>query len=61
VVPPRDPERLAAALEPLLADPGLRRRMGAVGRERVTELFSSEVTAAEVSALYAELGRRAAR
>jgi glycosyltransferase involved in cell wall biosynthesis len=56
VVPPQDPERLARALEPLLVDAGLRRRMGSAGRERVTDLFSSEVTAAAVSALYVELG-----
>jgi glycosyltransferase involved in cell wall biosynthesis len=55
VVPVRDPEKLAAALEPLLTDPDLRRRMGAAGRERVTQRFSSAVTAAAVSALYAEL------
>lgn len=55
VVPVHDPEKLAAALEPLLTDPELRRRMGVAGRERVTQLFSSAVTAAAVSALYAEL------
>jgi glycosyltransferase involved in cell wall biosynthesis len=58
VVPPRDPEALADALERLLTDPELRRRMGAAGRARVTEKFSSEVTAEEVSSLYAELERR---
>src|SRR5215218_2319170 len=41
VVPVRSPEKLAEALEPLLTDPGLRRRMGAAGRARVVELFSS--------------------
>src|SRR5688572_33109339 len=55
VVPRQDPEKLAAALEPLLTDPQLRRRMGASGRERVVGMFSSEVTARAVSALYAEL------
>jgi glycosyltransferase involved in cell wall biosynthesis len=59
VVPARNPEQLAAALEPLLSDPDLRRRMGAAGRARVTESFSSAVTAGEVSALYADLGRGA--
>jgi glycosyltransferase involved in cell wall biosynthesis len=56
VVPPKDPAALAAALEPLLTDPDRRRRMGAAGRERVISLFSADVTAGEVSALYAELG-----
>lgn len=55
VVPARDPEELAAALERLLTDHDLRRRMGAAGRERVAQRFSSAVTAAAVSALYAEL------
>ena len=55
VVPVRDPEKLADALEPLLTDLELRRRMGKAGRERVVEMFSSEVTAAGVSALYDEL------
>jgi glycosyltransferase involved in cell wall biosynthesis len=57
VVPVRDPEKLADALEPLLTDPKLRRRMGEAGRARVAELFSSEVTATKVSALYDELAR----
>jgi glycosyltransferase involved in cell wall biosynthesis len=60
VVPVRNADKLAAALEPLLLDAGLRRRMGAAGRQRVIEKFSSEVTARNVSAIYAEL-RRAAR
>jgi glycosyltransferase involved in cell wall biosynthesis len=55
VVPRQDPKALAAALEPLLTDPELRRRMGAAGRERVVGMFSSEVTARAVSTLYAEL------
>jgi glycosyltransferase involved in cell wall biosynthesis len=35
LVPPRCPERLAAAVGALLDDPGLRARMGAAGRARV--------------------------
>ena len=64
VVPVQSPEALADALEPLLTDPDLRRRMGKAGRERVVEMFSSEVTAASVSALYDQLapaGRRRER
>jgi D-inositol-3-phosphate glycosyltransferase len=57
VVPTKDPAALAAALEPLLVDAELRRRMGAAGRQRVNAMFSSAVTAGEVSALYAELER----
>jgi glycosyltransferase involved in cell wall biosynthesis len=57
VVPPRSPDKLADALEALLTDPELRERMGAAGRARVVEQFSSEATAGQVSALYAELQR----
>jgi glycosyltransferase involved in cell wall biosynthesis len=39
LVPPRDPARLAAAIERLVKDPGLRDRMGAAARERVLERF----------------------
>ena len=58
VVRPHCPEELADALEPLLKDVDLRRRMGAVGRARVREHFSSRSTVDAVSALYTELGRR---
>jgi glycosyltransferase involved in cell wall biosynthesis len=61
VVPVRDPEALADALEPLLTDPELRRRMGKAGLERVCEMFSSEVTADRVSAVYEELAPSARR
>jgi glycosyltransferase involved in cell wall biosynthesis len=51
VVEPRDPGALRAALERLLHDPDLRRRLGAAGRERAGEHFSWEtVTAATVAA-----------
>src|SRR3954452_23092073 len=40
VVPPQEPERLAARLEQLLGDADLRRRMGEAGRARVTQMFS---------------------
>jgi len=40
VVPPRDSAALAAALRRLLADPGLRDRLGTRGFQRVTEEFS---------------------
>lgn len=57
VVPPRSPADLAAALEPVLLDPDLRRRMGAAGRARVETRFSAEAVAGSVSALYDELQR----
>ena len=42
LVPPRDPVRLAAALERLLVDPELRHRLGSNGRDRVREQFDLE-------------------
>jgi glycosyltransferase involved in cell wall biosynthesis len=57
VVPVQSPVQLADALEKLLRDPARRRRMGAAARERVTAMFSADVTAGEVSALYADLER----
>ena len=54
VVPVGNPEKLAAGLEPLLIDPQLRRRMGAAGRARAVEMFSSEVTAAVAASATSE-------
>jgi glycosyltransferase involved in cell wall biosynthesis len=42
LVPPRDIAALRGALERLLADSDLRRRLGAAGRERIREHFSWE-------------------
>jgi D-inositol-3-phosphate glycosyltransferase len=41
-VPPRCPERVAAALRQLLADPSLRLRLGIAGRIRATEQYSMD-------------------
>src|SRR5207249_6806625 len=59
VVPPRDPVALRSALERLLGDPQLRRRLGAAGRERARAEFSWERITDETLAAYAEaeLGR----
>ena len=40
VVPPADPERLAAALQQLIRTPERRRQMGENGRKRVTKGFT---------------------
>jgi glycosyltransferase involved in cell wall biosynthesis len=51
LVPSRDPQALRAALERLLADRDLRRRLGAEGRERARERFSWDaVTDATIAA-----------
>jgi glycosyltransferase involved in cell wall biosynthesis len=42
LVPPRDPPALRAALERLLADRELRRRLGAAARTRARTKFSWE-------------------
>jgi glycosyltransferase involved in cell wall biosynthesis len=55
IVPPRDSEALAAALRRLLADPGLRSRMGRAGKERAFRDFTEDRMARETEKLYEEL------
>jgi glycosyltransferase involved in cell wall biosynthesis len=52
LVPPRDHQALAAALDRLRTDPDLCRRLGRRGREVVVERFSLEQMAAEIEAVY---------
>jgi glycosyltransferase involved in cell wall biosynthesis len=52
VVPPRDPAALRAALDRLLADPALRRRLGSAGRRRAQERFSWDVVTEATVAAY---------
>ena len=54
VVPPRDAVALAEALNRLLEDPELRRRLGAAARERARELFSARTMMLGVRAAYEE-------
>jgi glycosyltransferase involved in cell wall biosynthesis len=54
VVPPRDPVALRSALEQLLADPELRRRLGMAGRDRARTHFSWENVTDATLAAYAE-------
>lgn len=55
IVPPRDVERLATALERLAVDPALRQRFGATGRRMAETRFSAQATAAALAAVYAEV------
>jgi glycosyltransferase involved in cell wall biosynthesis len=61
LVPAGDPDALAAALQRLRADPELRRRLGAAGRERVAERFTLSALRTAHLELYArELARHGA-
>lgn len=55
LVPIRDPEKLADAIERLARDPELRRAMGARGRARAVAEWSLESVVAQTLALYDEV------
>jgi glycosyltransferase involved in cell wall biosynthesis len=55
LVPPRDSVALTEAMLRLAGDAELRRRLGAAGRQRVMENFSTEHITGETIALYREL------
>lgn len=52
LVPPRDPQRLADALEMLILDRSLRKKMGLVGRRMVEQEFAASVVIAATADLY---------
>jgi glycosyltransferase involved in cell wall biosynthesis len=54
LVPQGDPAALRRALEQLLADADLRRRLGAAGRERIRQRFSWDAVLEETLAVYAQ-------
>lgn len=58
LVPPRNSEALAAALSALILDPELCQRMGAAGRVRISENFSSERINMQILSLYGALVER---
>lgn len=62
LVPPRDSAALAEAVVALMADPGLRTRMGEAARQRVEMRFSAELMVDETERVYNEvlISRKAA-
>jgi N-acetyl-alpha-D-glucosaminyl L-malate synthase BshA len=52
LVPSKDLDALAAALNQLIKDPGLRRRLGDSARQRADALFSAEVIVPQYETLY---------
>ena len=57
-VPPRRPDRLAAAVAALLGDPRRRRALGAAGAERARRRYGWDRIAAATMDAYRELARR---
>ena len=55
LVPPRDARALAGAIQRLIADPSLRKKMGERGREIVMREFSLDKVISETMGLYKEL------
>jgi glycosyltransferase involved in cell wall biosynthesis len=55
LVPPRDPVALARAIQDVLADPALARRLVKYGKERVRQHFSAEAAAEGVCDVYREV------
>jgi glycosyltransferase involved in cell wall biosynthesis len=53
LVPPGDVDALRLAIEQLLGDPELRRRLGEAGRRRAAERFSWDIVTRETLELYA--------
>jgi rhamnosyl/mannosyltransferase len=54
VVPPCDPQALAAAINRILGDADLRRRMGGASRRRAQAVFSKEAMVQKMIAFYEE-------
>jgi glycosyltransferase involved in cell wall biosynthesis len=55
VVPPNDPQSMAAAINRLLGDDALRKQMGAAALARVRAEFSQEIMAARMLDLYEDV------
>ena len=59
VLPPHNPDRLAAAMRTLITDPDLRHTLGRQARRRAIEHYSDSLQADAVLALYMSLLRPA--
>ena len=59
LVPLHDPERLAAAIEELVADPALRERMGTAGRHKAEAEFDDRAVVAKTMDAYERVLARA--
>jgi glycosyltransferase involved in cell wall biosynthesis len=55
LVPPSNPERLAAAIEELLVDPARRRTMGLAGRDHARTRYHADTVVPSLEALYDRL------
>jgi glycosyltransferase involved in cell wall biosynthesis len=55
LIPPRDPEALARALDRLLVDPDFARRLGEQARAEVEAHYSLERLGREINEIYGEL------
>jgi glycosyltransferase involved in cell wall biosynthesis len=55
LVPPSNPERLAATIDELLLDPARRRALGAAARERARSRYRAAAVVASLEALYDRL------
>jgi glycosyltransferase involved in cell wall biosynthesis len=55
LVPPRNPQALAAALKTLIEDPSLRARMGQAGRKRAEQNFSDSIICEKTLLVYDSL------
>ena len=55
IVPSEDPQALAGAITKLLSDPANAKAMGAAGKRRATEKFTTEAMMGQTTATYAKL------
>ncbi|WP_353063642.1 GT4 family glycosyltransferase PelF [Tunturibacter psychrotolerans] len=58
IVPPEDPDALAAAIVDLLSDPAKARQMGVEGKRSVAKKFTTEAMMTQITRVYGSLLRR---